>query len=944
MESKIKKEEEPIISTPSGNCETPSESDDSSDNIPDQIITDLLKILEDLTTEKPLNVDKTLSEILHLIYEYEEELIHYIDEKSNLDLLKKETLHEFIYDVLSQIINNYSFFNTSNIKNSIRNCFDTLLNKIYNNKNALKQKFEFLNDLTLNESERLSEIEIKINKLHQQYNTEFVENCSENLFVNIIPHYLLKGYSEKLNAFLIDNVSKECLHVYYFKYKAEQPEVKQMNFYLKNLLKRNMALFDKRPNSYFNEKLIETLFKIFVISNLDYFNKDPLAAKVFIGKLKKYAIIMDIKFTDAKNFYEFYKSIFISLANKDKNFDFNQNKESKIIQKNNLSNNNNNNLKDEFSFDSELKSLFAQVSTSLNSPEIYYMIVFSFSLMLNDFVKVEFDEIAINPRISVNARERQTLLNFLRNFNDYLDDSKYKFINHKSFPFYLNSIVESFIAKKLIKHENIHIFGMDLDEKKIEIDHKIIIDSILGLDDNSNDSNLSENNNRTVNENKLSNEKFLCYLDKNFVTKEEKKPEKTRNTLLSHNSSSNKISSLLISNKNQNISNDNSNNSPKDMNLNEDIYNTNIYCNLNTEQSSSTYYTSTNNEIANKSNILNENQINFELDCDSSEAAIALSNCIVEKYNDLKPNLQEPGALNKVFSFFNSVLSIGFGVGANEDAQNTKLEIDKIKIRPLNNHIFSLNTSIFFSGFLSEGSDHNNAWKFFKFSLDENKEMHCFEWPSHSYMEVGKQVARLLSKAGRIYLNIQCKNLPGLFDEIYNLRKLKDDNIFHKAVKIAKLSGKILAFAIAKRKIFRTHSINLIGFSLGCQVIKSFLKELFELAQNDKNGEFDNELINIVQNVIFIGGAVDFKKSKKWGKIFQTLVAGKVINIHCDNDLILHKLYKLAKPQNEPIGIKRLLIDECFKIENYDVTSKNDGHLSYRRMLDLIMMDVDLDL
>jgi hypothetical protein len=354
-------------------------------------------------------------------------------------------------------------------------------------------------------------------------------------------------------------------------------------------------------------------------------------------------------------------------------------------------------------------------------------------------------------------------------------------------------------------------------------------------------------------------------------------------------------------------------------------------------------YNELNNNNSNK-NFFNEDQINFEIDSDSSEASIAISNRILEKYNKLKPQLQESSVINKVFSLLNNFLSFGFGVSAVDTAENAKLEFEKIKILPLNNYIFSLNTSIFFSGFLSEGSDPYKAWKFLKFSLGENKEFHSFEWPSHSYYDAGNQVAQLLAKAGRIYLKFCSRNLPGLFDEIYNIRKLQDDNIFHKAVKIAKLSGKILAFAIAKRKIFRAHSINLIGFSLGCQVIKSFLKELFELAQNEKNDELNQGLVNILQNVVFIGGAVDFKKSKKWGKIFQTLVAGKVVNIHCDNDLILKKLYKFAKPKNDPIGIRRLEIEGCWKIENYDVTSKNDGHLNYRRILDLIMMDVDLDL
>lgn len=999
MESKIKKEEAPIIiQTPSGNEETPNGFSEPSDAIPDQNISDLLKILEDLSSKKPLQNLTNLSEALHSLFEYEEELLDYIEKKSNLDPLKKETLRQFTYDLLSELLNNYTLFKIGNVKAAIRICFDALLNEIYKDKAALQTHFAFLSDLSLNESERVSAIESQINVLHEKFYLEFYEKCYENLQANIIPNYLLKGYAEKLNSFLLDNVSKECLNGFYEKFKAQQPEVKQMNFFLKNLLKRNLALFDQRPNSYFDAKLVETLFKIFVVSNLDYFDRDVIAGQVFVSKLKKYAVIMNVKFNDAKSFYEFYKSIFISLKKNKSNYNnFKNNYESEYKDLNNtnknlnknedqriiINNENTNNIykknanlqaEIEFSFDSELKSLYAEVHKSLKSPEIYYMIVFSFSLMLNDFVLLDFDEVVINPLISVNSRERQFLLNLLKSFNKHFDDSKLQYINHKSFPFYLNSIVESFIAKKIIKDEKIQIFGLDENNKKIEIDHKIIIESIMGLDESGiSDSDLNVN----YHMGDLDQKTFWGNL------REGMQLNATRRVILSHKSeqSNSPADSLKVNEKselelksqansiiiehqvveelaeNQNLSTSSSsshNNSKQKIKNKEKEY-MELFSNTNNIPKLFDKNHNKINDNNDNENMLSESEIKLELNQNQNpnnnnnktELNIniensALNKKILEKYTKLKPQLKDASTLTKVFSLLNNFLSLGFGGG--DEVADAKLELEKLKIRPLNNYIFSLNTSIFFSGFLSEGSDHYNAWKFFKFSLDENKEMHSFEWPALSYYEVTSQVAQLLAKASRIYLSFRSRNFASLFSEIKNIKSLQDNNIFLKAEKIAKLSGKILAFAIAKRKIFRAHSINLIGFSLGCQVIKSFLKELFELSQSEKSEELNSDLLNIVQNVVFIGGAVDFKKSWKWGKIFSTLVAGKVVNIHCEGDWILKRLYKAAKPRNEPIGIKKLEIPNCVKIENYDVTSKNDGHLSYRSILDHIMMDVDLDL
>ena len=95
---------------------------------------------------------------------------------------------------------------------------------------------------------------------------------------------------------------------------------------------------------------------------------------------------------------------------------------------------------------------------------------------------------------------------------------------------------------------------------------------------------------------------------------------------------------------------------------------------------------------------------------------------------------------------------------------------------------------------------------------------------------------------------------------IYN----ESTNIFMDAKKKAKIAGKMLGCALALSYPFETQSITLVGFSLGTQVIKSCLKTLHSL------GALSRGQNSIIQNVVFMGGAINFDglgKEVKWKKI-----------------------------------------------------------------------------
>ena len=158
-------------------------------------------------------------------------------------------------------------------------------------------------------------------------------------------------------------------------------------------------------------------------------------------------------------------------------------------------------------------------------------------------------------------------------------------------------------------------------------------------------------------------------------------------------------------------------------------------------------------------------------------------------------------------------------------------------------------------------------------------------------------------------------------------------NIKHRA----KVCGKFLGLILSTKKLFGNCQINLIGFSLGCHVIKYCLKELFE----NKNIEH-----NIINNVVFIAGATRIKKSK-FNDIFNDVIRGRIINIYSNQDFILKYLYTCSI-EKVAIGSQELKFenvdnkvdDNNCKVENFNMNQF--GHLDYRDNLEEVLKIINL--
>ena len=146
--------------------------------------------------------------------------------------------------------------------------------------------------------------------------------------------------------------------------------------------------------------------------------------------------------------------------------------------------------------------------------------------------------------------------------------------------------------------------------------------------------------------------------------------------------------------------------------------------------------------------------------------------------------------------------------------------------------------------------------------------------------------------------------------------------------KVSKFYGKLLAYIIISREIFTFQTINLIGYSMGCNIIKYCLLEL------NKFNEITS-YSDIINNIIFIGGSINIKLDKH-PNIFSP-VTGKIINIFskADKDLIEYNKnaigLNLLETKNEYIN--------KYQIINVDLSIKSIKQNDYIYQIPTILFE-----
>lgn len=258
---------------------------------------------------------------------------------------------------------------------------------------------------------------------------------------------------------------------------------------------------------------------------------------------------------------------------------------------------------------------------------------------------------------------------------------------------------------------------------------------------------------------------------------------------------------------------------------------------------------------------------------------------------------------------------------------------DTIKLIPFLQHNYSKTVNILISGFLSENLQHRSDWNKITMNQKESQMFFVYQWPSSSVKDI---VAKVSTKfifgqvlqcisSGFKGLSAFIKSLKGFYTSVEGI-----GTYFKTARKCAKKSGELLALILKDKKIFGDIKINLIGHSLGSQLIKSCLKTLYILNKEDCDPK-DNFKIN---NVVFLAGATPMTyNTEKWYNIFSNVVEGKIVNCYSTKDEVLKNCFCPCE-LSQPIGLQEINIKNVI---NIDFSDLNMGHLDYKNRIDEIM-------
>ena len=249
-----------------------------------------------------------------------------------------------------------------------------------------------------------------------------------------------------------------------------------------------------------------------------------------------------------------------------------------------------------------------------------------------------------------------------------------------------------------------------------------------------------------------------------------------------------------------------------------------------------------------------------------------------------------------------------------QNFNSDKIIKERIQLIPYSKKYYSNKIIILISGFGAEKDNHPELWK--ELIKSNRRGMYYFyQWPGDSI--------------GKIFI----KAIGNFIPFLNNFINQSIPFIFLSAKQRAKYCGKILALILASRKFFGNCQVDLIGFSLGCHVIKSCLRELYSI---------ENLNHNIINTIMFIAGATHIKNNEKWEKIFNKIVTGRIINCHSDSDYVLKCLFKPCVSK-EPIGRNKLIFgNNNMRIENVDMSDLYMKHTDYRKHFKELIDKVDL--
>ena len=317
---------------------------------------------------------------------------------------------------------------------------------------------------------------------------------------------------------------------------------------------------------------------------------------------------------------------------------------------------------------------------------------------------------------------------------------------------------------------------------------------------------------------------------------------------------------------------------------------------------------------------LNESLKKSEIDLFNLLNQLYLFDCSNSIYKDTINNVYEFEQINSIFSkvgenlknkfnkikeeYFNQkrgvITFLKVNIKKKFDLNEEDLsKFKNIKLIPKDKKVYSNTITIIVDMFLNEDKNQIDEWKDFINYLSKETMFYFFQW-SHKSKEA------LLQNG--------------------NFKKMKKQDDLKSFKEIAKFSGKFLAYILISKKFFKGFQINLVGFGLGCYVIKECIKELAKINYN--------KFFVKIKNVILIGASMTISKEQSWKNYIEETVIDKFINCYSIKDETLKKFYYLISKNDgkNPIGLEPLEIKNekgNNLVINYDFSENNFDQLSY---------------
>lgn len=280
--------------------------------------------------------------------------------------------------------------------------------------------------------------------------------------------------------------------------------------------------------------------------------------------------------------------------------------------------------------------------------------------------------------------------------------------------------------------------------------------------------------------------------------------------------------------------------------------------------------------------------------------------------------------LKQTFSYVSEKLKL-------TDDSRLQVDISHFKLTPLDFIDTTSNICILIGGSLLGNIPDEEIWsKLFGMARRSVFDLYMFSWMPKNMIDFECSLLSLIPKNDFIYES------KVFVDQLKQnqFKYLREQNSVRRYMNFSRLFGKVLAYIIASKAIFNFQTISLIGYSLGCNVVKHCLKEIARLTL------IIPELSNLIRDVVLIGGACSIRNKPgcDWESIF-TNCTGRVINVYSDSDASLRSSYK-EFIGGRPIGLEPLmLVNESKKciVENYQYDEMRLNHTQYPDYLDKIL-------